>query len=565
MAEEFKPSQNSTLREYAQFYADKHIATGSSDPKRVKQQRAAFVGNAIRYFKNIADVPGSALSIYIPDEKGVTPISKAFGATSELGDSINVKSPMIALRTMGHEFKRYLDDTVDAKKFLPEKAADTDFNEKLFGRLEPAKKLTALAINPDKAPLTELFVGIANKTKSDDFNTRSASRAALFGMLTGLRPEAVANLKMHEYNPTKGALFIRATEGGAKGRMVNIPLNPLADSLLQDMIKEGIGQAESGGVINIFGKMDKGANAPNTRITTGDITDILRDIQTTQPLMYDQDTNQRFNSLVPEGYKGKKGSPLLRNIHATLMLNLGIPSGRIGYLQGRSTLQADLGPIGELGTYTQAYPFAVSEFDRGFSNQLVSYFDNNIKEAGFMLSDFTEMNTSGRILDTDPRYADYFAQPKIEIGNQFVKTEIKSANDFTDDLKDFLKNMGSGIVDKGSKVLAGAIGVEAARQLVTDPSLFAKEIIADKGVELGLKAAGLGAKAVAAGPTAIVESLRPSKIESSVLKTDEDLARERNFLEDDLVTDEEPNFLNQQSTGITVIDPETRKEMTGNF
>ena len=550
MAEEFKPSVNSTLREYAQFYADKHIATGTSDPERARKQRAAFVSNATRYFKNIADVPGSAISIYIPDEKGETPIKKVFGPTAELGDAVSVKQPMIALRTMGHEFKRYLDDTVDAKKFLPEKAADTDFNEKLFGRLEPPKKLTPLAINPDAAPLTELFAGIANKTKSNDFNTRSAARATLFGMLTGLRPEAVANLKMHEYNPTKGALYIRATEGGAKGRMVNIPLNPLADSLLQDMIKEGIGQIESGGVIHIFGKMDKGANAPNKRITTGDITDILRDIETSQPIMYDQDKNTFFNTLTPKGYKGKTGSPLLRNIHATLMLNMGVPTGRIGYLQGRSTLQADMGPIGELGTYTQAYPFAVSEFDRGYSNQLVSFFESNIKEAGFNLSDFSEMNTSGRILDTDPRYAEYFAQPKIEIGNQFVKKEIKSASDFTDDLKEFLKNMGSGVIDKGSKVLVGAIGVEAARQLITDPSAFAQEVVAEKGAELGLKALGLGAKAVAAGPTAIVESLRSSEIGKDPIyeANIEKVKRESNFLEDDLVTDEEPNFLTMKET-----------------
>jgi len=465
MAEEFKPSQSSTLRELAEFYAEKNIAKNSTDAKRIKQQRSAFVSNALRYFKDIADVPGSAISVYIPDESGVTPISKMFGATADLGDAINVKGPMIALRTMGHDFKRFLDDSVDAKKFLPDKAADTDFNEKLFGRLEPPKKLTPLAINPNKTVLTELFIGLANKTKSSDFNTRSASRAALFGMLTGLRPEAIANLKMHEYNPTKGALFIRATEGGAKGRMVNIPLNPLADSLLQDMIKEGVGQIESGGVINIFGKMSKGANAPNTRIKTGDITDALRDIQTSQPIMYDQDKNAYFNSLTPDGYKGKTGSPLLRNIHATLMLNMGVPTGRIGYLQGRSTLQADLGPIGELGTYTQSYPFAVSEFDRGFSNQLISYFETNIKEAGFNLSDFSEMNKSGRILETDPRYSEYFKEPKTTLGDQFVKKAITSASDFTDDLKDMITKLGGSIRDKGTKALIGAVGLEAAKQI----------------------------------------------------------------------------------------------------
>jgi hypothetical protein len=311
--------------------------------------------------------------------------------------------------------------------------------------------------------------------------------------------------------------------------------------------------------------MGKGANAPNKRITTGDITNALRDIQTSQPIMYDQDKNAYFNSLTPDGYKGKTGSPLLRNIHATLMLNMGVPTGRIGYLQGRSILQAELGPIGELGTYTQSYPFAVSEFDRGFSNQLVSYFEKNIEEAGFNLSDFTEMNTSNRILETDPRYSEYFKEPNAVLGDQFVRTPIKTASDFTDDLKDMIAKLGGTITDKGSKVLIGAIGVEAARQLVTDPAAFAQEMIAEKGAEIGLKAAGLGAKAVAAGPTTIIESLRPSKIEPSVLKTDEDLVRERNFLEDDLVTDEEPNFLNQQPTGITVINPKTGEEMTGNF
>ena len=116
-------------------------------------------------------------------------------------------------------------------------------------------------------------------------------------------------------------------------------------------------------------------------------------------------------------------------------------------------------------------------------------------------------------------------------------------------------------------MLVGAIGVEAARQLVTNPSAFAKEVVAEKSAELGLKALGLGAKAVAAGPTVIVESLRPSEIAKDPIfeANMEKARRESNFLEDDLVTDEEPNFLNQQSTGITVIDPETGKEMTGNF
>jgi len=92
MAEEFKPSASSTLREYAEYYAKNHIAKGSSDPKRIKAQRSAFVSNAIRYFKDIADVPGSAISIYIPDENGVTPIAKNVWTDSRVGRCCKCKT-----------------------------------------------------------------------------------------------------------------------------------------------------------------------------------------------------------------------------------------------------------------------------------------------------------------------------------------------------------------------------------------------------------------------------------------------------------------------------------------
>lgn len=572
MAEEFKPSVNSTIREFAQYYADNHIALKLKDPERMARDRATFVSTAIREFKDIADVPGSMISLFIPDDDGKTPIAKVFADTEGLDDikgDASIRTVMGHIRNMGHELKGFVSDKDNRKSYLPDEKADTERNQKIFGRKTPPKPKSGISINPDPKPLTEMFTQLGELTKSEDFNTRMSARATLFGMLTGLRPSAIVNLQMHEYKPTKGALYIAATEAGAKGRSVNIPLNALADSLLQDSIRDlesnGLTMVE-GEPTNIFQKFSKAKTPTLTKITSPDVNNILRGLTFTEDITYDAESGKFFKSLLPEDFSGKKGSALLRNIHATILLKQGVPAGRVAYLQGRSLLQADLGPIGELGTYAQEFPFAVSEYDRGNATVMLDYFRKSIKDLKLPETSFPQLNTN-RLLETDVAYSDYFKMPEKE--NIMPKESylnpnkadkdgfVANASQFPKSLQEKLQRQKFTIVsqlidkakdvgDKGAKVVLGALGVEAARQLVTDPAAFAKEMIAEKGAEIGLKAAGLGAKAVAAGPTAIVESLRPSKIEPSVLKTDEDLARERNFLEDDLVTDEEPNFLNQQ-------------------
>jgi hypothetical protein len=402
-----------------------------------------------------------------------------------------------------------------------------------------------------------MFVQLGELTKSGDFNTRMSARATLFGMLTGLRPSAIVNLQMHEYKPSKGSLYIAATEAGAKGRSVNIPLNALADSLLQDSIKDleanGLKVTE-GKPINIFQKFTKGKTPKLTSITSPDVNNVLRGLTFTEDITYDSESGKFFKSLLPKDFDGKKGSPLLRNIHATILMDQGVPAGRVAYLQGRSLLQADVGPVGELGTYINAFPFAVSEYDRGNATVMVNFFKKSITDLKLPETSFPQLTTN-RLLETDASYSNYFALPQRDTGDIdqiFKKQKDGKQTGYTQGLLDVIKQNGGTILekakdigDKGAKVALGAIGVETIRQVITDPVSVAKELVAEKGAEIGLKAARLGAKTVAAGPTAIVESLRPSDIGKDPIyeANMEKVKRESNFLEDDLVTDETPNFL----------------------
>ena len=76
------------------------------------------------------------------------------------------------------------------------------------------------------------------------------------------------------------------------------------------------------------------------------------------------------------------------------------------------------------------------------------------------------------------------AGPSPELQEQLDRNNLN--------LSDIIKSFGK----KGLKVLAGAVGVETARQIVTEPAAFA----AETAMEVGARAVGLGAAPAAAVP-----------------------------------------------------------------
>ena len=233
-------------------------------------------------------------------------------------------------------------------------------------------------------------------------------------------------------------------------------------------------------------------------MTSEDMTKLLREVKVPK-IMFDQNTNTYYDTLSPDNFKGKKGSALLRNVHATIGYSVGIPMERLAYLQGRSLKAAS--ESAEQGTYLVNYPHVVGDVDRGHASMFSSFFADAAKEAGFDIGERMPLPTE-RITTATPGYESYFDLPVAEKAPEPVKAEPVKAGPSPElqeqldrnnlNLSDIIKSFGK----KGLKVLAGAVGVETARQIVTEPAAFA----AETAMEVGARAVGLGAAPAAAVP-----------------------------------------------------------------
>ncbi len=485
--------KTATLREVAEAYAEKS--------KRGK----AFVTSSLQFFKDIADEPGSAIRLFEKDPEGNTLLSKTFKGTE---DTSTVKTAMQNLRQVGLTLKGSLGPDTPEYKLLPDKAPNTDLNNRIFGRSEPAKAVSEVAINPDKAKMSQLFAGVSKYL--DNPNTKAIAQAIIFNLNTGLRPNAAAGLQVTAYKPDSGAIYIEAETKGAKGRAVNIPLNPIADSILQENLAAGNKE-------NFFVK-------PNGKVvTSNDMTDLLRDVKV-KDIAFDASTGKYFDSLTPTGFKGKKGSALLRNIHATVGQSIGVDQDRLAYLQGRSLKSAGKSSTGELTTYQQAFPGAVGEVDRQNANMFASFWGDAAKEAGFDIQSKIPMPET-RITTQTAGYEGYFDLPVREEVPPVSKPtstspEPKTFDDLSDTTKGFferngidfnnlIKNFGKAT----KKVAIGALGIETVRQIVDEPAAVAAEV----GLETGARALGLAAAPAAAVPM----MLAPSELASGELRPED--------------------------------------------
>jgi integrase len=485
--------KTATLREVAEAYAEKS--------KRGK----AFVTSSLQFFKDIADEPGSALRLFEKDPEGNTLLSKTFKGTE---DTSTVKTAMQNLRQVGLTLKGSLGPDTPEYKLLPDKAPNTDLNNRIFGRSEPAKAVSEVAINPDKAKMSQLFAGVAKYL--DNPNTKAIAQAIIFNLNTGLRPNAAAGLQVTAYKPDSGAIYIEAETRGAKGRPVNIPLNPIADSILQENLA-------SGNKENFFVK-------PNgTVVTSKDMTDLLKDVKV-KDIAFDAATGKYFDTLAPAGFTGKKGSALLRNIHATVGQSIGVDQDRLAFLQGRSLKSAGKSSTGELTTYQQAFPGAVGEVDRQNANMFAEFWGTAAKDAGFDIQSKIPMPET-RITTQTAGYEGYFDLPvreEVPVAKQPAtpasvdeafpgmadKAVAKGVN--TDSLL-------SKMLDKLGKGVKGAVLLEIGRQFVEAPLETGQAIATEMGLEGAARMVGFGAAPAAAVPM----MLAPSELASGELRPED--------------------------------------------
>lgn len=479
--------KTATLREVAEAYAK-------------KSKRKDFVGPTIQYFKDIADEPGSALRLFEKDAEGRTILSKTF---TSLDENAPIKAAMQNLRQVGLLLKENVGPDTPEYGLLPDESPDTALNKRIFGRAEPPKSEAQIAISSNPKKQAKLFEGVSQFLDSPE--TRPAALAILFNLNTGLRPNAVLNLTLDKYFPDTGAVYIEADVTGAKGRAVNIPLNPVADSILQELLK---GKKPG----DRFFTKSTGA-----RVRTSDINKILRAVKVPQ-IMYDQSTKKFYDSLHPEDGPGKTGSPLLRNVHSSVALSLGIPQERTAYLQGRSLKAASKGSTGELAGYQKSFPGEVSDIDREFSSQVSSFYGKSAIDAGFDIQSKIPMPET-RITTQTAGYEGYFDLPvREEVPVDFQPTTAPASVDekYPDmsskaaskgiDLSKLLSGMADRLGGGLKKAVPLAAGIELGRQFVDAPLATAGELAKEVGLEGAARVAGLGAAPAAAVPMALAAS-----------------------------------------------------------
>jgi|TARA_R110001583_G_scaffold99619_3_gene245029 integrase len=449
-------TKDSTLREVLTYYAKKN------------KRKDSFVTEGVKLFKDIADKKGSALELFTPDKDGKTLLNRTLNSIDV--DTISLKQPMQNLRQVGLTLKGVIPESDSAYNFLPDAASNSEKNLKIFGIEEPAKAKSLVSIKVNPETMNQLFSKI-EEFKLDP-KTEAIADAMLFNINTGLRPNAAAGLKVGGvYFPESGAIYIDAETKGAKGRRINVPLSPLADSILQKRIADGK-------VVNdqFFVKPD------GKVVTSSDMTKLLKQIKI-KDFMFDAATNTYYDSLAPEGKEvpGKRGSSLFRNIHTKIGQKAGVAFERIAYLQGRSLVSAATGSVGEVVTYATDFPGDIDPkgFDAQQANKISSIFQPSVEKYNYNLS-----GTVPRITKATEGFSTYFDAPVVDtsdtIEGTFKDVTDKPVNSFKDltieeieELKSFgiedtpdesiLNKVAKSPITKGVVSAAGVIGSTVAK------------------------------------------------------------------------------------------------------
>ena len=483
-----------TVREAAEAYATRN----GLNP-------AEYVNAAVRYLGDYADEPGSAVGMFMPDDDGETKLSRTFKVMSEGDEKIN-KFSMQVLRYVGATVAQDLPPNSNVLAFLPDEGPDTARNVKIFGVKEPPKATSSISVKTDKATMGELFRQLTEIAK--DPKQEAAATAVIFNLQNGLRPNAAGQLKLGSYYPETRSIYISAETKGAKGRRVNVPLNDIADTILQNRIAEGK-------VVNGSFFVKPNGNT----VSSQDMTNILKQIRI-EGLVFDPEGNdgkgRYYDSLAPDpdeyggDVPGKRGSPLLRNIHTKIGQRSGISFERIAYLQGRSFKAAAEGSTGEVVGYAQDYPgdLDVAGPDARNANVVSSYFADAASKSGFEISS-TIVPPEQRVGRSTPGYESYFDAPIV--GDD--ATPPKAASDISDNAEKTVRGFGlddffglkslvppvvatgaayalSGVKKAGAAILP-VVGFEGTRQEMLERGVSPEEAVAQATAEELSSVAGI--------------------------------------------------------------------------
>ena len=446
-------TKDSTLREILETYQSR------------QGRGPEFVTEGLKLFKDVADKPGSALDLFRPDDDGRTLAGKRFKAKElqNIEDGLDKGSgligPMKSIRLVGVDLKGVIGPKDNMYQYLPDEKTNTVVNKRIFEIKEPPKPVSLVAVNPNKAKLNELFVKIAEFKKNPQLE--AVADALLFNIQNGLRANAAAGLRIGDYFPENMSIYIDAEAKGAKGKSVSVPLGALADSILQDRIKNNKVK-EINGVKHFFVK-------PNgKKVTSTDMTALLKRVKV-ENILYDQKKKKYYNSLAPlDDAPGKTGSPLIRNLHTQLAFNANIVGGegRIAYLQGRSLTSVKMDEVGDLIKYKVDFPGAIDPdgVDARNANKIGNIFADSAKKYGYDLS-----GKVPRITEKTEGFSDYFKSPVQDKAPDVQTVHGEPSKELINKLAKF----GISIAKKIPIVSGIAVGAEMLKQGVAPSTAFA--------------------------------------------------------------------------------------------
>jgi integrase len=330
-----------------------------------KLKRKLTLGPILKEFK---DTP--ALDFFAEEGEDISDAKKAIKAAAGKRSQSSIDNALKVLRyTSNHLYNAY--DKNPPAFLLSNEKFNPKASKEFFGAVQGPKAVSTLEVNPDPE-VRKSFVKQLMEYGAKNPDQKHVVRAIMFGLNTGLRPNAVVGLDAGSYIPDKGALYIRPEVTGAKGRAVSVPLNNVADSMLQQQLrdfKEPVGKS---------GKLFTDANGKV--LATSDVNKVLEQIKVPN-LVYDSASDKYYDSFKPKDATGSKfGMSLFRNYHTTTGLKLGIPDNVLAKLQGRSMKSYGKGSTGELYTYNSAFPGDVSDYERKQANMLTEAFSGDLDE-----------------------------------------------------------------------------------------------------------------------------------------------------------------------------------------
>tara|TARA_Y100001937_G_scaffold43859_1_gene61850 strand:+ start:164 stop:2041 length:1878 start_codon:yes stop_codon:yes gene_type:complete len=357
MAEEKDPLKI-TLREASQLY-NKEIGTSKITSFNAKSKYGKY-----------GDI---ALVDAFKGNKGSRVIDKILGQTDTPG---TFNTMIDNLRLISQPVRRRIalaNPNDPSLNTLPGLEAKDEQTKIVFGERKASGQVAKIAILTDNRQGWKEFFDQIDKIANDPKNPKQAiANAFRVSYFTGPRPGLIAGLQGSEYLVDQGAIYVtpqtkvvgvavdeqETRKGASKGETsfkkgatpYTVPLGENAHAYLQQQlkinandpdIKSYLEEQSKKGKTPIFVQkiVDKKGNVKISTINTSAISDMLSGIKTSTPIIIDNQSGKEYNTLNPveKTKTGKFGSPLARNIHASIALNeLNEDDKLIDFLHGRS-------------------------------------------------------------------------------------------------------------------------------------------------------------------------------------------------------------------------------------